>query len=221
MTGHSLITTGAKVLDVLGYRRMLRLEREVDRPIRVLAPRTEIRVAIADLGEYLELGHPTGHAEAERRLAAGERIVGVWHRDRLACASWLAQDSVYVPYLRVVLPLASDELYQYDSWTVPELRGARLTSYRSPELVRLGRAEGRRALVVHIWPEHVHSLRSAYRNMYRPVGMAMALRLPGRIVYRERRWNEPLIPGERPHGAAARARHGWFVGVAGRRVRST
>lgn len=220
MTGHTLVTTGAKLLDVLGYRRMLRLERPLDRPTRELEPRPEIRVGMADLAEYLGLGHPTGRAEAERRLAAGERIFGVWQKGRLASASWLAEDGVYVPYLRVDLPLAADELYQYDLWTLPDLRGARLTSYRFPELVRLGRAEGGRVLVSHIWPEHVQSLRSAYRKMYRVVGLDMALRLPGGIVYRERRWDEPLIPGEPPSGAAARVRHSWFIGYAGRRIES-
>lgn len=220
MTGHTLVTTGAKLLDVLGYRRMLRLERLLGMPPRELEPRHEIRVRMANLDEYLELGHPTGGAEAERRLAAGDRIVGVWHEGRLACASWLAEDSVLVPYLRVDLPLAGDELYQYDSWTLPELRGARLTSYRGLELVKLGREEGKRVLVGHIWPEHVQSLRSAYRNMYRVVGMDMAFRLPGVIVRRDRRWEEPLIPGERPSGAAARARHNWFIGYAERRVDS-
>ena len=218
MTGHAVVTTGAKVLDVMGYRRMLRLERPLDRPPRSLEPRSAIRVGIADLGEYLGLGHPTGAAEAERRLTARHRIVGVWHEDRLACASWLAERVVHVRYLCVDVSLAPDELYQYDSWTVPDLRGARLTSYRSVELVRLGREEGRRAVVVHIWPEHVQSLRSAYRNLYRVVGLDMAFRLPGGIAFRERRWGEPLIATERPSGVAARARHSWFVRYAGRRV---
>lgn len=220
MNGHEIVTTGAKVLDVLGYRRMLRLERPLDRPPRSLEPRPAIRVGIADLDEYLGLGHPTDAAEAQSRVAAGHRIVGVWHEERLACASWLADGTVRVPYLRVDVSLRPDELYQYDSWTVPELRGARLTSYRGVELVRLGREEERRVLVGHIWPEHVQSLRSAYRNLYRVVGLDMAFRLPGGIVHRERRWAEPLIAGERPAGMAARARHSWFVRYAGRRVES-
>ena len=204
MTRHVVTTTGAKVLDVLGYRRMLRLERPFERPAPELEPRPEIRVGIADLGEYLELGHPTGRAEAERRLAGGERILGVWHEGRLASASWLAEGRVHVPYLRVDLHLASDELYQHDLWTVPERRGELLTSYRFPGLLRLGREEGKRLLVCHIWPEHRQSLGSAYRKAYDVVGLDMAFRLPGRIVYRERRWDEPLIRSARPRGAAAR-----------------
>jgi hypothetical protein len=71
VTGHSLLVTGVKVLDVLGYRRMLRLERPFERPAPELEPRPEIHVGIADLGEYLELAHPTGRAEADRRLGRG------------------------------------------------------------------------------------------------------------------------------------------------------
>ncbi len=72
VTGHRLVTTVAKVIDVLGYRRMLRLEWALARTTRGLQPLPGVRLGFADLDAYLTLGHPTGRAEAERRLAGGQ-----------------------------------------------------------------------------------------------------------------------------------------------------
>jgi GNAT superfamily N-acetyltransferase len=214
VTGHSLVTTAAKVLDVLGYRRMLRLEWSLAATTRGLETPPGVRLGFTELDEYLTLGHPTGREEAERRLAGGERIMAIWREDLLSWASWIAEGAVYVPYLRAEVPLAARELYHYDGWLRPEVRGQGLTSHLGPELVKLAGEEGKDKLVSHIWPDNVRSLRAGYRNVGRAVGMEIAIRLPGRTVHRTRRWKEPLTAWERPHGAVGRARHLWYVRYA-------
>ncbi len=220
MTGHRLVTTVAKVLDVLGYRRMMRLEWSVVKTTRGLEPRPGVRLGFAELDEYLTLGHPTGREEAERRLADGQRIMGIWHDGVLSWASWIADGAVYVPYLRVEVPLGPRELYHYDGWLLPEVRGEGLTSQLGPELVRLSGEEGKDTVVSHIWPDNVRSLRAGYRNVARVVGLEIAIRLPGRTVHRTRRWKEPLTAWERPRGVVGRARHLWYVRYALARAES-
>ena len=220
MTGHRLVTTVAKVLDVLGYRRMLRLEWALARTTRGLQPRPGVRLGFADLDEYLTLGHPTGRAEAERRLADGQRVLAIWHDDRLSWASWIAEGTVYVPYLRVAVALDRRDLYHYDGWLRSDVRGEGLTSHLGPELVRLAGEEGKDRLVSHIWPDNVRSLRAGYRNVGRAVGLEIAIRLPGRTVHRTRRWGESLAAWERPHTLIGRARHLWYVRYALARAES-
>ena len=216
LTGHSLATAGAKALDVLGYRRMLRIEWAMEWGTRGLAPREGLRIEPATLAEFATLrGHPTPMAEAERRCAAGQRIFGVWHEGRMVYASWLATGSIYQPYLRTVLPLGPRDIYQYESWMVPELRGAGLASQTSIALLRLAEEEGINRLVTHVWPDNVVSLRLVYRNLGRATGVDMAFRLPGgRVVHVYRPWKEPLVAWEKPSGLVGRARHLWFVRYA-------
>lgn len=220
MTGHSLVVTGAKILDVLGYRRMLRLEWALERTTRGLVTPAGVRLGFAELDEYLGLGHPTAREESRRRLADGQRIMGIWRGDGLAWASWIAEGAVFVPYLRARVTLGPNELYHYDGWLRPEMRGEGLTSHLGPELVRLAGEEGKDTLVSHIWPDNVRSLRAGYRNLGRAVGRDVAIRLPGRTLHRTRRWAESLGAWERPHGMLARARHLWYVRYALARAES-
>ena len=214
LTGHTLVTGGAKALDVLGYRRMVRVEWSMAWDLRDLELRPGVRMEPASLEEFATLGHPTPMAEAERRCARGERMLGLWLEGTLVYASWLATESVRQPYLRVDLPLGPGSIYQYESWLKPELRGEGLASQTAIGLFALAEKEGIDRLVSHVWPDNVISLRLVYNNLGHAVGMDMAFRLPGRIVHRYRPWKEPLVGWERPSGPVGRARHLWFVRYA-------
>lgn len=157
------------VVGELGYRR---LELLAAKPSEEGAP--VARLGEEDLGAYAALRGPAAAGVASRRFAAGDVCVGVWEGDELLGVNWLAGGEPWAEYLGTRVPLWPDEIYAFDLFVAPRVRGRGIGS----ALVRAVVAEagpGRR-VVVGVMPENAGALR-LFRRGFEPAGRLRVVRL--------------------------------------------
>jgi hypothetical protein len=131
------------------YRRMALLSfTATDEPLPDLhagVPVRFARLSDADRAKYLAFRSDQSAAEVGSRLARGDRCFVAWHGDGIVDAGWVSTDRhVHVPYLGRDLQLEPGDIYYYDTYTIPRLRGHGLYMARNWFAARELRAEGYR-----------------------------------------------------------------------------
>jgi SAM-dependent methyltransferase len=169
-----------KILGETGYRRLLVMELRLDEPLadvplRVPAVIEPLRGS--DVGDYVAFRPDTDPAEVRRRVAAGHLCFVARCQGRIVHACWAATGLAWVDYLAREVPLAPDEVYHYDSFTAPDLRGRNLSSARVTVAARHFRAAGYRRLVAVVVPESSRARRPLEKAGYRVVGRVGYIRL--------------------------------------------
>ena len=169
-----------KILGETGYRRLLVMERPLDKPLADVPLRVPAIIKPlrgSDVGDYLAFRPDTDPAEVRRRLAAGHLCFVARCQGRIVHACWAATGLAWVDYLARGVPLAPDEVYHYDSFTVPELRGRNLSPARVTVAARHFRAAGYRRLVAMVLPESGQARRTLEKAGYCVVGRIGYVRL--------------------------------------------
>jgi len=163
-------------LSLVGYRRLLLLERRLDEPIPRLAARVEAEIRPLrpeDEGEFARLGH--GDVETfARRLALGHRCWGAWVAGRLRHFAWLACGEARVEYLRCRVLLDEGVVYAYHAYTDPACRALGLSAARQSLCLTRLRDEGLTLALAAILPDNPSSLPPCIKVGYRRVGVARA-----------------------------------------------
>lgn len=124
-----------------------------------------------DLEAYAALRPDASRDETRIRVERGDRCFVALLDGRLVSSVWLGTDVVPIAYLECDLELGPEEAYAYDAFTLPELRGHDVGSWRTELLKEHVRAAGRRRVLSLQLAENASQRRRSARRGYRPLGV--------------------------------------------------
>ncbi|MBI5563603.1 MAG: methyltransferase domain-containing protein [Chloroflexi bacterium] len=158
-----------KVWGEVAYRRAALFVRDIaDVPLQASAAQpveTGILTA-AELNDYLALRPDATAAEVQRRWVAGQQCFIVRHQGRLVHVCWAAFGYARIDYLSREIQLAPDDVYSYESFTVPDFRGYNAAAARGAYMQSiLGRAGVRRLVAVAV-PDNKPAVRAIEKAGY-------------------------------------------------------
>lgn len=177
-----------KSIDALGYRRLYLLRRPLAEPI--LDCPTALPVAIGwltleDVQVYLVFRPDASSHDVTQQLLRGDRCLVARHQDRIVGAIWGSSERIRMQRsLGRDLPLAAGEAYQFDAYTLPEVRGMGIASALSVAWLRNLRDEACVDALLLTFPWNVAHLRSYAKAGYRVTAVVRCVRLgPWRYVF--------------------------------------
>ena len=112
------------------YRCLVLTERRLTEPFPDLplpADLTVRHLTPDDAAAYATFRPEHGRGEYERRLAEGHWCFAAWRGAEIVSAAWAVARRGWIEYLELGIQLGPHEVYSYDLYTVPELRGRRIT----------------------------------------------------------------------------------------------
>jgi GNAT superfamily N-acetyltransferase len=177
-----------KSIDALGYRRLYLLRRPLAEPI--LDCPTTLPVAIGwltleDVQAYLVFRPDASSHDVTQQLLRGDRCLVARHQDRIVGVIWGSSERIKMKRsLGRDLPLAAGEAYQFDAYTLPEVRGMGIAPALSVAWLRHLRDEARVAAIMLTVPWNVAALRSHAKAGYRVAAVVRYVRLgPWRYLF--------------------------------------
>jgi ribosomal protein S18 acetylase RimI-like enzyme len=177
-----------KSLDALGYRRLYLLRRPLAEPI-VDCP-TTLPVAIGwltleEVQDYLVFRPDASGHDVTQQILEGDRCLVARHRDRIVGAIWGSNEKIKMKRsLGRDLPLAPGEAYQFDAYTLPEVRGMGIASALSVAWLRHLRDEACVDALLLTVPWNGAHLRSYAKAGYRVTAVVRYVRLgPWRYLF--------------------------------------
>jgi SAM-dependent methyltransferase len=168
------------------YRRVVLMERLLGEPIAELTARFPVAIDLlkeTEVDEYTSFRPDADPLEICRRLEAGQWCFVARHEGRIVHACWAATGRAWIDYLGCAITLAPDEVYQYDSFTAPDVRGRNLAAVRVIVAARYFRQANYRRLVAVVVPENTLAFRPLEKAGYRPFGVM------GYVKISRWRWN--------------------------------
>lgn len=162
------------------YRRVVVMERLLAGELPLPVPRLLVRVARlepAELPLLAALRPEPGLSTLERRLARGHGCFAAWHEDRIVHAGWASAREARIEFIDWELPLQPGDVYQYDSYTAPAVRGLGVAAVRVAWMARHYQAEGAQRLLAVVWPGNPAAFRPLEWVGYRRRGSIHAVRV--------------------------------------------
>lgn len=163
-----------KILGATVYRRLLLLERPLDEPIPEVTARSSVVISLlteAEITEYINFRPEADPSDIRSRLAAGQWCFVARYAGRIVHACWVATKRAWIDYLASEIRLAADEVYPYESFTAPDVRGQSIASVRSAQMLRYFHNAGYRRSLTAVLPENKPALRPLEKVGYRPFGV--------------------------------------------------
>jgi GNAT superfamily N-acetyltransferase len=166
-----------RMLERFGYRRVGWFARGLDplRPNPARTPIDVVRLGPGDLDAYLGLRPDSPPRLFFGRLEAGGICFAARHAGRIVSVTWIATGHAQLSTGELVL--RDGEVFLYDSFTDPELRGHHIQMTVLAALLDHARAAGHQRAVVMIEPVNRPSIRSRERSGFRRTGTMHFLRL--------------------------------------------
>ena len=177
-----------KSLDALGYRRLYLLRRSLAEPILdcpTMLPVAIDWLTIEDVQDYLVFRPDASGHDVTQQLLKGDRCLVARHEDRIVGAIWGSSESIHMKRsLGRDLPLAAGEAFQFDAYTLPEVRGMGIAPALSVAWLRHLRDEACVAATLLTVPWNVAALRSHAKAGYRVAAVVRYVRLgPWRYLF--------------------------------------
>jgi GNAT superfamily N-acetyltransferase len=169
-----------KILGQTVYRRVVLMECRLDQPLGHETARLPVvidRLRRSEIHEYATFRPDADPSETHRRLEAGHLCFVARHEGQIVHACWAATGRAWVDYLACEIPLAGDEVYQYDSFTAPAFRGHNLAAARVIEAARYFRHASYRRLIAVVVPGNASAFRPLEKAGYRPFGLIGSVRI--------------------------------------------
>jgi GNAT superfamily N-acetyltransferase len=177
-----------KSIDALGYRRLYLLRRPLAEPI--LDCPTMLLVSIdwltrEEVQDYLVFRPDASGHDVTQQLLKGDRCLVARHEDRIVGAIWGSSERIHMKRsLGRDLPLAAGEAYQFDTYTLPEVRGMGIAPALSVAWLRHLREEACVAAILPTVPWNEAALRSYAKAGYRVAAVVRYVRLgPWRYLF--------------------------------------
>jgi GNAT superfamily N-acetyltransferase len=181
-----------KSLDALGYRRLYLLRRPLVEPIGDCPTTLPVEIGwltFEELPDYFAFRLDASRHDVTRQLLQGDRCLVARHEDRIIGAMWGSSTRANTTLLLGRdLALAAGEAYQFDAYTLPEVRGKGIAAALSVAWLRHLRDESCTAAIRMTFPWNVAALRSHAKAGYRVAAVVRGFRLGRRwyVVPRER-----------------------------------
>lgn len=131
----------------------------------------------------------------ELRIAQGDVAAIALSQGRLVHASWLTITAAWIPELRANIRPGPEEVYAYDGFTLPEMRGAGVQPVVAREILRWARGQGRNRVTFYVRGSDPSAARIAAKMGARRLRVIRCFRLKdGRGL-----WLRGLHRGGGPH----------------------
>lgn len=164
-------------LSLVGYRRLVLMERRLDEPVLEISPRVDVEIrplGREDEAAFAALGQ--GDAGVFRdRLARGHECWGAWCSGSLRHVSWVAFGEAWVEYLRCRVLLDDGVGYSYRAFTHPEYRQLGLATARGTVFMKALQTKGRTALLAAILPDNPGAFAPWLKMGLRRIGVVRAI----------------------------------------------
>src|SRR5947208_1929990 len=147
------------------YRHLVLSETDLrDIPL----PRCELAIEVRrlrpeDVPAYFR-SRSNSPEEILRRMERGSECYAAWHAGEIVSAAWWHPGEAWIEELDRRFLLRPDELYCYDGWTIPRLRGRNLTPARAVLTMRMLREQDFVHAVTVSLPEN-RPIHRAWRKM--------------------------------------------------------
>lgn len=162
-----------KLLGETVYRKGVLHELSLQGPLPDLHASVPIIVGLlreSEAMEYVELRVGTPLREVKRRFEAGRLCFVARLQGRLVAVTWAAVDHAWSCFLSCEIPVAADEVYVYDSFTSPELRGKGVSPAIGTHVLRYFHEAGYRCAIRAVESTNRSSLRAVAKAGYLPYG---------------------------------------------------
>jgi GNAT superfamily N-acetyltransferase len=173
MTAGRFIRRSVRIVGERLYRRLLLVARPLGEPDPTIDASVSLafgRLARSDSAEYLAFHPGEAIAEIERRFDRGDLCFLARSEGRIVGAVWTTRASPAVRYLHTTLAIAPDDVYLYDAYTAPDLRGRRIAPTLYRDVLTHHRAAGVRRAIAAILPENRATMRSLAEAGFRVIG---------------------------------------------------
>jgi RimJ/RimL family protein N-acetyltransferase len=154
-------------LDLVGWSRDL----------RAMVPIEVRELDSASVPHYLLARPEFAETEVWRRLADGHRCFVTWTRDRITSAVWYRTGCMEIPEVEWHIDLEPQQVYGYDSWTHPDVRGRNIAAARAVTACATLRAAGFRSLVAYVLADNSAGLRPLLKLGFHRVATVGSIRL--------------------------------------------
>jgi len=178
------------------YRSAVIVVRPLDEMIPELNSRLPIVITLLreeDLPAYFQLRPDQDRNMIKRRLAHGDQCFVAWCEGRIVHSTWAATGRIYIPYLRRHLILKPEEIFFYDSFTLPIYRSCNLAQARGVYAFQYYLRLGYRQAIAVIALENKAGPGVPNALGYRSLGLYACLKLgPWQWDWQERWGGQPL-----------------------------
>jgi hypothetical protein len=155
-----------------------------DKPLLRSEPPIEVRrLRREDVSAYIR-SHRNSPEELLRRMERGSHCHAAWHAGEIVSAVWWHPGEAWIEDLERRFALRANEVYFYDAWTVPRLRGRNITPLRSVLTLRTLREQGFVRAVAFFLPDNRPIHRAVEKIGWRRFGSAGLVRIgPARLEF--------------------------------------
>ena len=154
-------------LDLVGWRR----------EISATVPLEVSELDSESLAAYLQARPDLEAADVSRRLADGHRCFVTWTNERISSAVWFGTGTMRITEIRSSIDLDPGQVYAYDSWTSPEIRGHNVAGARGVTTCETLRDAGFRGMVAYVLAGNKAGLRPPAKLGFRRMGTVGSIRL--------------------------------------------
>jgi GNAT superfamily N-acetyltransferase len=128
-------------------------------------------LGVSDSSGYLAFRRGATLEQYRARFETGYRCY-VAHVDGkgIVSATWVATDRAWLHEFRKYLPLPADAIYVFDSYTLPEYRGKRISGALFAQISQIYCAAGFCQALTLTGPENAANIRSRTRSGFEPNG---------------------------------------------------
>jgi hypothetical protein len=193
------------------YGHVVLIERDLRADVPLLRsepPIDEVRRLRPEEVPAYARSRPKPAEELVRRMERGSGCHAAWHAGEIVSATWWHPGEAWIEDLGRRFLLRASEVYLYDAWTLPELRGRNITPVRSAHTLRALREQGFVRAIAFLLPENGPVQKAVKKVGWRRFGMAGFVRIGpvriefvralGRIQWRVRARRNGAAPGEPP-----------------------
>jgi len=169
------------------YRKMLLMEHLLEEPLcacHAQFPFSSRWLRPDEAERYASFHQELTEEEVRRRLSAGDRCFIGEMDGRIVHGFWLGTSNARINFLNLDLPLKSGELYLYQSFTPPEMRGRSFATATRASALEIVRREGFRRILCCIQLDRAIAYPPPLRTGFTPSALISSVRFgPRRWVF--------------------------------------
>ena len=162
------------ILERTVYRRIICMEHLLSEPISEVKPRLPIAIGLlqeSEVDDYVNFQPKADAAEVRSKLKSGDLCIIARYEGHIVNAGWVSTRRTSVEYVGREIQLSQGEVYAYDTYTSPRLRGQNISAARSVWMLRYFQEAGYKRVIGTVVPENKSSIRASEKAGYRPYGV--------------------------------------------------